>query len=120
MSWGQGEELLPAILAPSGTAAVRAAGFMACCRRPGAMLVSRDMLSLAFFQRTNFWLSGHSTSQPGLGMDQVFVLVTAPEVPKPRAEEGLLTAEAAWHAWVQHCCLILETASVLHSQVLPY
>lgn len=53
-------------------------------------------------------------------MDQVLVLVTAPEVPKPRAEEGLLTAEAAWHAWVQHCCLILETASDIHSQVLPY
>lgn len=53
-------------------------------------------------------------------MDQVLVPVTAQEIPKPRGEERLLTAEAAWRAWVQHCCLILEAASVLHSQVLPY
>lgn len=77
-------------------------------------------LAWHFFKEPASQLSGHFISQPGLGMDQVLILVTAQEVPKPRAEEVLPTAEAAWLAWVQHCCLILETVSVLHSQVLPY
>lgn len=50
-----------------------------------------------------------------LGMDQVLALVTPQEVPSPKAEEVLLTAEEAWLAWVWLCCLILEQASVLHS-----
>ena len=53
-------------------------------------------------------------------MDQVLALVTAQEVLGPRAEEGLLTAEAAWLPWVRLCCLVVEQVSVLHSGVLLY
>lgn len=50
-----------------------------------------------------------------LSMDQVLALETAREVPRPRAEEGLLTAEAAWLPWVHLCCLVLGQVLVLHS-----
>lgn len=50
-----------------------------------------------------------------LGMDQVLALETAREVPRPRAEEGLLTAEAAWLPWVHLCCLVLGQVLVFHS-----